>query len=444
MASSDKGNKTNDSWDQIFFDNPKLSVDLTEGKCTEITADLIKKYREPRLMAKFDTREALPQALAKRRLGILPLSTKSYMLGPFDLYKDFPDSGPVSDATPMMLPPFETLTVDNLGSESLAINAMTLAGILDDFLKANGTVETFNGRMRSGDFDFSIDSIGGGKQLIPVRGAQIEIDGGFENDESVVILEAKNVKHENFLVRQLYYPFRRYREIVKKPIRLVFSQYTNMEYRLFEYRFEDPYNYSSVELLQRRSYLLQDSSISMREVDNLADVPQSQFRKFDHEKVPFPQANDFEKVISVAEFIDSSPENVTRFEVADFLGYAERQANYYPAAGCFIGLIDCSERGTYTLTAEGKRILSLGRKERILSFIRLMFQQEVINETFRTARATGTVPSDSSTAEYMSTLNLNITGTTLKRRASTINSWVRWIFAQTDTHSAAQLDLCQL
>ena len=41
-----------------------------------------------------------------------------------------------------------------------------------------------------------------------MKNAQCEIDGGFENDNDVIIMEAKNVINEDFHVRQLYYPFR--------------------------------------------------------------------------------------------------------------------------------------------------------------------------------------------------------------------------------------------
>ena len=79
---------------------------------------------------------------------------------------------------------------------------------------------------------------------------------------SVVIMEAKNVVHEDFHVRQLYYPYRLWRSRVKKPIRLVFSVYSNMIYRLFEYRFATPEDYSSIEPVQAKNYSLQDTKIS--------------------------------------------------------------------------------------------------------------------------------------------------------------------------------------
>lgn len=105
-------------------------------------------------------------------------------------------------------------------------------------------------------------------------------------------MEAKNVVHEDFHVRQLYYPYRLWRSRVKKPIRLVFSVYSNMIYRLFEYRFATPEDYSSIELVQAKNYSLQDTKISRQ---NLLEVRRNTAVKTDDNmegtKIPFIQAN---------------------------------------------------------------------------------------------------------------------------------------------------------
>ena len=96
------------------------------------------------------------------------------------------------------LPALETIDINSITSESAAICILIISGILDDFLGDRDTVETFNGRMGTGEFDFSVNTVDGGKQIISVKNAQCEIDGGFENDKDVIILEAKNVVHEDF------------------------------------------------------------------------------------------------------------------------------------------------------------------------------------------------------------------------------------------------------
>ena len=41
-------------------------------------------------MTKFDTRESLPSVFGDR-LGILPVTRGTYVIGDFDLYADFPE-----------------------------------------------------------------------------------------------------------------------------------------------------------------------------------------------------------------------------------------------------------------------------------------------------------------------------------------------------------------
>ena len=66
----------------------------------------------------------------------------------------------------------------------------------------------------------------------------------------------KNILNEEFHVRQLYFPYRLWRNKVTKPVRLIFSIYSNMIFRLFEYRFVEINDYSSIELIKTKNYSL--------------------------------------------------------------------------------------------------------------------------------------------------------------------------------------------
>jgi hypothetical protein len=61
--------------------------------------------------------------------------------------------------------------------------------------------------MSSKKFDFNIDSKAG-KFGVEVNIAQIEIDGGYEGLESLSLIEAKNSISKDFMIRQLFYPFK--------------------------------------------------------------------------------------------------------------------------------------------------------------------------------------------------------------------------------------------
>ena len=197
--------------------------EIQKNGCYHIKASQIKQFKEPRLMAKWDSSDSLPKILRDNKINILPDSRNSYVISDFLLYQEIPElEEHVTQMVHVDLPDYESIDVNNITSEANAINVLLLTGILDDFLNTNNNVATFNGRMGTGKFDFVVDTTRNIKQKISVNNAQCEIDGGFENDDSVVIMEAKNVIHEDFHVRQLYYPYRLWRNKVNKPIRLFF------------------------------------------------------------------------------------------------------------------------------------------------------------------------------------------------------------------------------
>ena len=80
---------TDEKW-ELLFERYEIEKKVSENGLFYISADQIREYKEPRLMTKFDTRESLP-AVFGGRLGILPVTRGSYVIGDFDLYEDFPE-----------------------------------------------------------------------------------------------------------------------------------------------------------------------------------------------------------------------------------------------------------------------------------------------------------------------------------------------------------------
>jgi hypothetical protein len=63
--------------------------------------------------------------------------------------------------------------------------------------------------MGSGEFSFKIRKVGEKETFdININGAQIELDAAYEGIESLALIEAKKYLSDDFLIRQLYYPFR--------------------------------------------------------------------------------------------------------------------------------------------------------------------------------------------------------------------------------------------
>lgn len=431
-ADAARKGKTDEAWAEILDAHPDIVTTIEAGQYYRISADEIRKYREPRLMTKHDTSSSVPLPLKKHGINVLPLSRTEYALCDFSLFQTFPDTSGLR-AKFCSLPDFETLRVDKISSESNAINALVVGGILDDFLGTENTVETFNGRMTTERFTFNVDCAHGTPMSIKVDKAQIEIDGGFENDESVIIMEAKNLRHDDFHVRQLYYPYRKYHAFVTKPIRLVFSQYTNLTYYLYEYEFEDPENYNSLKLLRHEAFTFEDTRITASELYNIWEMTPV---KYDDNQantdIPFIQADRFDRVISLMEQLSRTESGcMTTDEVTQFMGTVQRQASYYPAAGEYLGLF-ARTRGEVALTSKARHILQLSRRDRELEFAKLMFSHEIFHRFFLQTFTSGVLPSANEIKHAMLELNVCNDGSTMQRRAQTVIAWLKWIMSIID------------
>ena len=85
-----KKNKTKNDieWERLFRRYDILNEVEYEGEFV-ITAEQIKEYREPRLMAKFDHSINLPKIFARNRLSILPISRREYLISHAEAYHSF-------------------------------------------------------------------------------------------------------------------------------------------------------------------------------------------------------------------------------------------------------------------------------------------------------------------------------------------------------------------
>lgn len=428
------GKKTitaNEAWRKLIEKYDIVNKVASDG-IFHIKASEIKEFKEPRLMAKWDCTAALPNVFKNNNLNILPDSRNSYVLGDFLLYKEIPElTEPVNKMDYVELPEYETIDINNISSEANAINILILSGILDDFLGDERTVETFNGRMGTGEFDFVVDTVRGKKQRISVKNAQCEIDGGFENENDVIIMEAKNVINEDFHIRQLYYPYRLWKNKVSKPIRLIFSIYSNMIFRLFEYRFIDDNDYSSIELVKTKNYSLQDTNIEIKDLIDIRKKVEVCFLDDQNSdvKIPFIQANAFERVISLLENIKDNP--MTGEQIADLMEFEKRQSDYYYNAGAYLGLFEKKKEDGQVkvfLTRLGEEVFSLNYKQRQLKFVELMLKHQIFADCFDMVLDNGgEMPEKTVIEELMRKYNVCNEGQ-INRRASSVQGWLKWIF----------------
>ena len=425
----------NEAWKRLFV---KYSIidEINKNGYYEISANKIKDFKEPRLMAKFDSIESVPQVFKDNKINILPIKRGAYILGNFDLYKDFSgvrEQSKIKTVDKSLVERFETINIKNISSESTSINVVLLTNILDEFLEEEKSFVTFNGRMGSGQFKFNINSLTSELPIrdITVNNAQCEIDCGLENKNSAVIIEAKNVWYPDFNIRQLYYPFRLWSNKINKPVRLVFIQYINEIFKLMEYKFEDINNYSSIELVKERRYSLQDATITKEDLWSVFKKSKGEITdEYCKDCVPFIQADNFERIISLMEILSKG--NLSRSEIANIMEFEERQADYYFNAGRYLGLFGKLERYNRQieiyLTDRGKEVMVLNYKARQLKLIELMLEHKIFYELFEQAFQSNKLPTLIEIQDKMIEYGVCTSESIVKRRSQSVLSWLSWIF----------------
>lgn len=414
-----------DKWEDLF-NKYDIEYRINKEGLFYITADQIKEFKEPRLMTKFDTAESLPR-IFRNKISILPVTRGKYVLGNFSLYEELPEiNHTIKHMTNVIIPDFyQTIDLNNITSEANAINVMGLTGILDDFLNEDNMIQTVSGRMSSGSFDFKVY----GKEKIKyntlsVQNSQIEIDGGFENRNVFALIEGKNVVHSNFLVRQLYYPYRLWKNKISKPIRNIFMIYSNNIFRLLEYEFYELDNYNSARLIQERNYSLEEVDISLEDIISVY----KNTRVLSEPNVTFVQADSFSKVISLIEHLNESP--LTPSEIAVIFGFEERQSDYYYNACRYLGLAkkqrDDENKIRVFITKLGRDLLIMTYKKRQLAYVQLILQHQIFNDIFSTTLDNGEIPDKLFVIQRMRELEV-CSEKLIGRRASSVVGWIRWI-----------------
>lgn len=416
----------NDKAWEILFEKYNILENIEKYGHFEISSKAINEVREARLMAKFDHTINLPKIFVKYKLSILPITRGDYVIAKFNAYHKFEES--TSEITNYSIPNYiQSLDSSNIPSETIALNCAVAAGIIEDFLEDDKLISTVSGRMGSGVFDFNIDNTDDStSSTITVANSQIEIDAAYEGINSLALFEAKRDISEDFLVRQLYYPYRVWQSRISKPVRPLFLVYSNGIYRLYEYEFKDPNNYSSIHLVKQKNYTIEDNTITASDIQNILNSI-----KFEEEpKLPFPQADSFERVINLCELLFN--EELSKDNITEEYAFNSRQSDYYTNAGRYLGIIDKPDKdrkSIYCLTDRGTSILKLNYKKRQLALCDCILKHEVFSKVLSSYFQNGTMPSKDKIVEFMKESHLyNISkDKTYYRRASTIIHWINWI-----------------
>lgn len=419
----DAENKNDSAWNSLFAKHD-IARRIEEDGCYVITADQIREFREPRLMAKFDHESNLPALFRKHGLSILPVSRGKYVISRFQCY--MPLAAEPGTITHRKLPEtIQSIDPGDITSEAVCINCALAAGIFADFLGEKQLTPTVSGRMGSGKFSFMIG--GDGRDVeVRVDNAQIEIDAALEGSHRLFLVEAKRDLSSDFIIRQLFYPFKTWEHRTAKQVVPIYLVHSNGIFHLYEFRVADSRHYNSLRLVKSRRYAIEDTHIELGDVLEVArstvSVPEPE--------IPFPQADRFERIVNLCELLRDG--ELSRDDVTKTYDFDSRQTNYYTDAGRYLGLLsrsaDPGER-KYALTDEAREILSLPYRERQLSFCRCILRHGIFRDIFLRSMSAGCLPDKPEIVRHMRAAGLYRINrdSTYLRRSSTIVGWIGWI-----------------
>ncbi|PGT81567.1 translation elongation factor [Bacillus sp. AFS040349] len=424
---------TERAWENLF-DRYNILQEIERSGFYEIEARTIKTEREPRLMAKFDHYNNLPRLFKDNNLSILPISRSSYVIGQFDVYERVnynQNLRPIQVAFPQDI---TTIDPSNLYSESSALHCAFVTGMMEDVI-GEQAFQTISGRMSSREFDFNIRTRSGNERLMNIRNSQVEIDGGYESQSQFMIVEAKNETVEDFLVRQLYYPYRLWQAKTDKQVKPVFFTYSNDIFSFFVYEFADPMNYNSLRLIEQKDYIIAHEDIALEDVLGLLDTTQV----IPEPAIPFPQADSFTRVVDLLGLLVEN--DLSSDQITSNYDFDERQTAYYTSAGMYLGLIERyyvtgSRIAQYRLTHLGREIMRRTTKDKFLALASLILSHEPFRQAMIEYLQAGAPPERARIVEIMRGCNLyNVNSdSTYTRRASTVLGWLNWILDLPETY----------
>lgn len=421
------------AWEKLVQERVDTKADLvtlTKADIESVTGN------ELRLMAKMDSSADVPSALRRHGYFVLPIKNGDYVLvrgNGFHTLESLPE--PPTIFRPQL--DFDLVTLNVGDSEMQHLDYCYNIGLFEKFARVTGLRQTIRGRKRMPSIDFSVGSLG---PIHVQAGVQIEVDSGCEGRDDIVLIEAKGGEPADFIVRQLYYPYRKWRhEIPQKRIRPWFFCSREVAgrrlYRFWEYTFANDDQYQSLTLHRGEAFFVEPrrARMTVAELLRAHAARRGAARLWD-----VPQADTFERVaempLLIAQGIDTSA------RVAEHYKFDQRQSSYYRQAAEFLGLVTLvKQTNIYQLTDLGREYVNRSADERRELLAGLLAQFPPMRATLELstqagARGIGRTEITALIARYST-----VGKSTPSRRASTLLAWLRWLQSATGAVQRSEL-----
>ena len=391
------------SWVNIFDKYNILSA-IKKGGYIDISADQIKAVdgKEPRLLTKIDYRENLPNIMRSENLSILAIKNGLYRIAMNDPFIDIEEE--IRTDIIEITPPTDIISINpfNIKSESAALDIAAVSA-MHNILFGEESKLTIRGRLR-GSLDFNI-----GTTPYNIEGVQIEVDGGYESDNAIHLIEAKIGYNNNINIRQLLYPQLFWENEVRgrKQIKSYIFYLQGDIFRFIPYFYDGAIGLAdhSAEKAFRFTPL---TSIPF----SLYDIAVDQ-TKIDT-NIPFPQADKF---VNINTMLITISENacLNKEELKSYFAIVDRQIDYYFNVLKWLRL--CKEEDNcLVLTPLAEQFITLPFRERMQEIAKIVFAEPIMNAVLHER-----LPN----LQIFSYYNVN-SDSTISRRLQTVKAWVSY------------------
>lgn len=390
---------------------------------------------ELRLMAKMDSSADVPAALRRHGYFIMPIKNGEYVLvrgNGFHVLENLPE--PPTIFRPQL--DFDLVTLSVGDSEMQHLDYCYNIGLFEKFAGVTGLRQTIRGRKRMPAFEFSVGRLG------PIRvqaGVQVEVDSGCEGRDDIVLIEGKGGQPPDFIVRQLFYPYRKWRhEIPQKRIRPWFFCSHEVArrrlYRFWEYAFADDEQYQSLTLRRGEAFFVEPRRARLTVEELLrAHAVRTDARLWD-----VPQADSFWRVAEMPLLVEQGIN--TSGKVAAHYEFDPRQSSYYRQAAEYLGLLSLDKKtNVYQLTDLGREYVRLSADERRELLAGLLAQFPPMRATLELSARSGERGIGRAEITALIARHSTIGKSTPARRAATLLAWLDWLKSSTGAVQKTEL-----
>ena len=210
--------------------------------------------KEVRILCYQAQRKDRPKVFTENGLFLLPIKNGEYYIIKGEGYVEIPDI----ITEPILFKPkfnFRLFSNEIGNSEMQHLDYAYNSGMVEHFCDVGELFLTIRGRKYTPEFSFKVN-----KFEITQRSVQTEVDGGYEGEKHLVLIEGKNNGEKDLIIRQLYYPYRKWLknipEGVKKEVMPVFFEKRGFEYMFWMYEFTQYDDYNSISLTKAARYII--------------------------------------------------------------------------------------------------------------------------------------------------------------------------------------------